>query len=103
MPAGGRGLLGHFDDHLLLSFSCYFSENAKSADILLSQNTGAWGTDDLVWGTVPFLKGKQKRPSCFSQTGRTAGRWIWVVKVSGAGALFQLMVKQKGRQSVGCG
>ena len=50
------------------------------------------GTDDLGVRAVPFLKGKQKRPSCFSQKGRTAGRWIWFVRASGAGALFQLMV-----------
>ena len=56
-PAGGRGFLGHFDDHLLLSFFC-FSENTKSADILLSQNIGAWG--DFGLGAVPFLKGDQK-------------------------------------------
>jgi len=61
------------------------------------------GTDDLVLGAVPFLKGRQKRPNCFSQKGRTAGRWIWFVRASGAGALFQLAGDQKGHRSVGCG
>jgi len=86
---------------LHLTFFLFFPEMQKAPTSCFRKTPALGGT--LVLGAVPFLKGKQKRPSCFSQTGRTAGRWIWVVRVSGAGALFQLMVKQKGRQSVGCG
>ena len=100
-PAGGRGLLGHFDDHHLFSFSI-FPKMQKAPTFCFRKTPALGGTDDLVLGAVPFLKGRQKRPNCFSQKGRTAGRWIWFVRASRACALFQLMVKQKGRRVGGC-
>ena len=87
---------------LHLTFKIYL-EMQKAPTSCFRKTPALGGTDDLVLGAVPFLKGRQKRPNCFSQKGRTAGRWIWFVRASGAGALFQLAGDQKGHRSVGCG
>ena len=74
----------------------------QKAPTFCFRKTSALG-GTLVLRAVPFLKEKQKRPSYFSQKGRTAGRWIWFVKASGVGALFQLVGDQKGHKFRDCG